>query len=98
MNPTPLTRRQMLAGLAAGAAALTSAPRAFADGEKKRLGLADFSYIVRMKRDNRSEKFPRFGGALEMLEHLHELGYGGLQTSIRGWQKEFAAKLRDKRE
>jgi sugar phosphate isomerase/epimerase len=95
---TPLTRRQMLGALAAGAATLASSPRVFADGEKKRLGLADFSYIVRMKKDNRSEKFPRFASTLDMLEHLHELGYGGLQTSVRGWKKDFAAKLRDKRE
>ncbi len=95
MNASPeLSRRAVLGGIAA--AALGGASSAFADDAKKRLGLADFSYIVRMRKENKSETHPRFANALEMLEHLHTLGYGGLQTSVGGWTKEFAAKLRDK--
>ncbi len=95
-----ISRRAMLGTIAAaGAAVLTHGAKAFADGEKLRLGLADFSYIVRQRKDNKSEKFPRFAAyAMEMLEHLHDLGYGGLQTGIGSWQTDFSKKLREKRE
>ncbi|HLX63149.1 MAG TPA: TIM barrel protein [Planctomycetota bacterium] len=94
-----LSRRAMLGGMAAASASiLAGGSRAFADGEKTRMGLADFSYIVRQRKENKSAKFPRFANALEMLEHLHDIGLGGLQIGVGGWQTEFAKKLRERRE
>src|SRR5436305_1395248 len=81
----PISRREALASLTlAGAALLAQPSRALADSPK-RLGLAEFSYIVRQRKENRSEKYPRFANAIELHDHLHDLGFGGMQVPLRGW-------------
>lgn len=90
-----LSRREALAGLAAGLSTLGGCSTILA-AEKTQMGLADFSYIVRQRKEKRSVRFPRFSSTLEMLEHLHEIGYGGLQAPIRGWSSEVAKTLRAK--
>jgi 3-oxoisoapionate decarboxylase len=94
-----MSRRAALGriAMAAGVAVLGQTNPVYAE-EKKRLGLADFSYIVRQSKDNKSAKAPRFTDAIAMLQHLSEIGAGGVQTGVRGWQLEFAKKVRDARE
>jgi sugar phosphate isomerase/epimerase len=92
-----MSRRRFLTTTAA--AALT-AP-AFATQQatpRSRLGIDINSYGTRFGGRARSDKFPAFKSALDVLDHCRELGAGGLQIGVRGWQSDFAGKVRAKRE
>lgn len=62
----------------------------------QRFGVADASYYLRRYRDMKSERYPPFENSEAMLDHCHELGFTGLQTSVRDWDPEFARRIRKK--
>lgn len=64
----------------------------------KRMGVTAATYAIRRYRENESEKYPPFTNALQIIEHAHSLGAGGVQIGVRGWEKDFAGKVRDHRE
>ncbi|MBM3876645.1 MAG: sugar phosphate isomerase/epimerase [Verrucomicrobia bacterium] len=92
-----MNRRQFLASApaAALAAPALALPQAAA---RPRLGIDINSYGTRFGGRAKSEKFPAFKSALDVLDHCRELGAGGLQIGVRGWQADFAGKVRAKRE
>ena len=45
-----------------------------------------------------SQKYPGFTNAVELLEHCHQIGAGGIQTVVREWTGDFSKKLRERRE
>lgn len=97
-----LSRRRFVAASAAGLAATALAsntpaaqPPAGPDG---RMGVAITSYGARWGAKPASEKFPAWKDALDVLDHCARLGAGGLQIGMRGWQADFAGKVRERRE
>ncbi len=62
------------------------------------MGVTAATYAIRRYRNEPSEKFPPLTNALEILDHAHSLGAGGVQIGVRGWQQDFAGKVRDARE
>ncbi len=64
----------------------------------KRMGISIASYAIRWKSSDESQNYPAFTNALQVLEHSHKIGSGGVQTGVRGWARDFAGKVRDARE
>src|SRR5258708_39458831 len=62
------------------------------------MGVVVHSYWSRWNSKTESKKYPGFTNAIELLEHCHELGAGGLQVGVSKWTEDFAKKVRDRRE
>lgn len=92
-----LDRRQFMKLGAVGALAY-AIPTQAALPKGKRMGIVVHSYAVRFNGKYASKNFPPFTDALQLLDHCHELGGGGIQTIMNGWQSDFSKKVRDKRE
>jgi len=45
-----------------------------------------------------SQKYPGFTNAIDLIDHCHKIGAGGLQTVVKEWTSEFARKVRERRE
>ncbi len=93
-----MDRREFLVGASAGAFALTSfaqVPDFFKD---KRMGIVVHSYGNRWNSKIESQKYPGFTNALDLLDHCHKIGAGGIQVVVKDWSADFAKKVRDKRE
>ncbi|MCZ6672078.1 MAG: sugar phosphate isomerase/epimerase [Verrucomicrobia bacterium] len=60
----------------------------------KRMGIVVHSYAFRGSRNQKSKKYPPFQDAIELLEHVHTYGAGGVQTRVSGWSKDFSKRLR----
>lgn len=87
-----MTRRALLASAAAFAAARPWAlPGAV---QEKRLGIVIHSYWKRWRGRYSSLKYPPFEHALDVLDHVRDLGVGSLQTLVGGWTLEMAQKVR----
>lgn len=64
----------------------------------KRMGVVVSSYRIRRSNKNNSVRYPPFRDAIELLEHCHSYGAGGVQVGVFGWETVFAKKVRDRRE
>lgn len=64
----------------------------------KRMGIAITSYIIRWRSVVQSANYPGFKHAVELLEHCHQIGAGGLQVGVDNWETDFSKKVRDRRE
>ncbi len=62
------------------------------------MGIVVHSYGNRWNSKAPSTTFPGFSNALELLEHCHTIGAGGLQVGVANWTTESAAELRKKSE
>lgn len=62
------------------------------------MGIVVHSYASRWNSKTESAKYPGFQNALELIEHCHSIGAGGVQVVVRDWGHDFAKKVRDKRE
>jgi 3-oxoisoapionate decarboxylase len=69
---------------------------ALADG--MRMGIIVHSYAHRWNSKVKSEKYPAFLDAIDLMEHCHNIGAGGIQVIVRDWTQDFASKVRDRRE
>lgn len=85
-----MTRRACLTSAAAFATALPLS----AALRGKRLGLVIHSYGRRWLGKYSNLKFPPFEHALDVMDHVRDLGVGGLQITVAGWTAEFAEKVR----
>jgi sugar phosphate isomerase/epimerase len=92
-----MKRRQFLQNAALGftAVSLPEFPRIFAE---TRMGVVVHSYAVRGNPKVESSKYPGFQNALDLMEHCHQLGAGGIQVVVKDWSADFAKKVRDRRE
>ena len=94
-----ISRRRFVKNSAIALAAATLAPlAAFSPAPARRMGLAISSYALRWGSKTESRQYPGFTHALEVLEHCHSLGAGGIQIGLRNWTADFAGKVRDRRE
>jgi 3-oxoisoapionate decarboxylase len=63
-----------------------------------RMGVVVHSYGNRWQSKVGSQKYPGFSNAIELIEHCHQIGAGGIQVVVKDWTADFSKKLRDKRE
>lgn len=66
--------------------------------KETRMGVVVHSYATRWNPKVESKKYPGFANAIELLEHCHSIGAGGIQVVVRNWTIDFAKKIRDRRE
>jgi sugar phosphate isomerase/epimerase len=62
------------------------------------MGIVVHSYGSRWHSQLQSQKYPGFANAIDLIEHCHQIGAGGVQVVVREWTTDFAKKVRDKRE
>lgn len=86
-----MTRRTFMTSAAAAAASVSSLPAAL---NGKRMGIVIHSYGKRWQGKYSSIKNPPFQDALDVLDHVRDLGVGGLQIMVKGWTTDFAGKVR----
>lgn len=66
--------------------------------KENHMGIVVHSYASRWNPKVESKKYPGFINAIDLIEHCHEIGAGGVQVGVREWSTDFAKKVRDKRE
>lgn len=65
---------------------------------KMRMGIVVHSYGYRWHSKMESKKYPGFSDAIDLIEHCHQIGAGGVQVNVGNWSLDFAKKVRDRRE
>lgn len=63
-----------------------------------RMGIVVHSYAARWNSKVDSKKYPGFRDAIDLLQHCHAIGAGGIQVVVRNWTEDFVSKVRDTRE
>ena len=97
-NPSRLMhRRDFLHKATIGAIAL-SLPKIPALAKETPMGIVVHSYGFRWNSKVSSQKYPGFTDAVDLMEHCHQIGAGGVQVVVKGWTNDFAKKVRDHRE
>jgi len=92
-------RREFLQKAALGATALSlSQVPSFAFAKERAMGVVVHSYGNRWNSKAGSQKYPGFTNAIDLLEHCHQIGAGGIQVVVKDWTADFAQKVRDRRE
>jgi sugar phosphate isomerase/epimerase len=100
-----MNRREVFQSIAGGLAltAINDMPKAYSSvlgapkGEKskrKRLGIAQFSYNIRLRAERSGKVKSRLTDPLGFLNHCHELGAGGVQINIGVRDSTYIRKLR----
>ncbi len=62
------------------------------------MGVVVHSYGSRWNAKVESSKYPGFTNAVDLIEHCHRIGAGGVQVGVKDWTADFARKVRDRRE
>jgi len=97
-----VNRRDMLCSIAASVvtAAIGDLKRVYAaaDADKTRLGIAQFSYNIRLGAQRSGRIKGQLEDPLNFLEYCHAIGAGGVQTNIGVRDRDYAASLRRKAE
>lgn len=92
-----MERRDFIQKASLGAVAL-SLPQLPVFAKDTRMGIVVHSYWSRWNSKTDSKKYPAFTNAIQLLDHCHQLGAGGVQVIVNGWSTDFAKKVRDERE
>jgi sugar phosphate isomerase/epimerase len=66
--------------------------------KEERMGIVVHSYGIRWNSKIESTKYPGFSDALQLIEHCHKIGAGGVQVGVGNWSADFAKKVRTRRE
>lgn len=61
---------------------------------REKMGIVVHSYGLRWNASVQSPEFPGFQNALQLLEHCHMIGSGGIQVGVQNWTNEFATLLK----
>jgi sugar phosphate isomerase/epimerase len=61
-----------------------------------RFGIAEASYVQRRYGKLDSKIYPPFTDSLQMIEHSSSAGFGGVQFSVKGWDTEYAIKVKNR--
>lgn len=62
------------------------------------MGVVVHSYGSRWNSKTASTNYPGFANALDLLDHCHKIGSGGVQVVVNRWTDDFAKSVRDRRE
>jgi sugar phosphate isomerase/epimerase len=97
-----MNRREVLYSIAGGFAIVTigGACRIY-DTEKvrkSRLGIADFSFNIRLRAERTGKMKGNLGDPLNFLDHCHKIGAGGAQMNIGVRDEDYTRRLRSKAE
>ena len=93
-----MNRRNFIGGATMGAIGLTAFQNIPDFLKGKRMGIVVHSYWSRWNPKVESKKYPGFQNAMELIEHCHQIGAGGVQVGVKDWSLDFAKKVRDQRE
>lgn len=93
-----VSRRDFLHRSALGMAALSFGSFSDPSLKPQRMGIVVHSYASRWNSKTPSNQYPAFTSALDLLEHSHKIGAGGIQTTLRDWAPGLSKKLRTQRE
>ena len=63
-----------------------------------RMGVVVHSYASRWNPKVESKKYPGFQNAIDLIDHCHQIGAGGVQVVVKDWTIDFAKKVRERRE
>lgn len=90
-----MKRRIFIRNSAAGSLAMTMPviPDFLSDSPELRFGVAEAGYHMRWYGKNDSTVYPPFGNALDMLDHCHAIGFGGVQVNVRNWDKQMVKEI-----
>jgi hypothetical protein len=88
-----INRRSFLHTSAMGAVALTL-PKMPAFLKEMPMGIVVHSYGNRWNSKIESKKYPGFKDAVELMEHCHQIGAGGVQVGVSKWTGDFGKKVR----
>ncbi len=62
------------------------------------MGVVVHSYWSRWGANKGSDQYPGIANAIELMQHCHSIGAGGVQVGVKGWANDFAKQVRDERE
>jgi len=92
----------MLLSIAGGltAATIGNPTSTYGAGQTRqsRLGIADFSYNIRLRSERSRQAKGSLGDPLNFLEHCHNIGAGGVQMNIGTREEDYISRLRQKAE
>jgi len=89
-----IDRRRFLKQASAGAMLFSMTNMPFMNTDKSAMGVVVHSYASRWNSKVDSRKYPGFKDAIEMMEHCHNIGAGGVQVMVRNWDNAFASRVR----
>ncbi len=92
-----MKRRQFIQNAALGVTAI-SLPELPAFPKSTPMGIVVHSYGSRWNSKVGSTQYPGFQNAVDLLEHCHQIGAGGIQVVVKDWTPDFAKKLRERSE
>ena len=97
-----MNRREVLFSIAGGLAAATAGnlTRVYGAGQTRKswLGIADFSYNIRLRAERSRRAKGSLGDPLNFLDHCHKIGAGGVQMNIGTRDEDYTRRLRQKAE
>ncbi len=93
-----MNRRNFLQKASAGALALSFPGTLTSLFKDIPMGIVVHSYGIRWNSKTPSAKYPSFTNAVDLIEHCHKIGAGGVQVVVKDWTLDFAKKVRDRRE
>lgn len=62
------------------------------------MGVVVHSYASRWNSKINSAQYPGFQNAIDLMEHCHQIGAGGIQVVVRNWDADFVKKVKGRRE
>jgi sugar phosphate isomerase/epimerase len=94
-----MNRREVLFSIAGGLAAATIGDLGKVYGaeqaKRSRLGIADFSYNIRLRAERTGQMKGKLGDPLNFLDRCHKVGAGGIQMNIGIRDEDYTRKLRE---
>ncbi len=95
-----MNRREVLFSIAGGLTAATAGnlTTVYGTGQtrKSRLGIADFSYNIRLRAERSQATKGGLNDPLNFIEHCNNIGAGGVQMNIGTRDKDYTRRLRQK--
>lgn len=93
------SRRSFLQKASLGALAMTMPFSGLPESLKGvGMGVVVHSYWTRWQAKTDNAMYPGFKDAVQLMEHCHAIGAGGVQVGVRGWTEDFSKTVRDTRE
>ncbi|MCP4256470.1 MAG: sugar phosphate isomerase/epimerase [Planctomycetes bacterium] len=97
-----MNRREVLFSIAGGLTAATAGnlTTVYGTGQtrKSRLGIADFSYNIRLRAERSRQTKGGINDPLNFIEHCNNIGAGGVQINIGVRDEDYTRRLRQKAE
>lgn len=95
-----MNRREVLYSIAGGLAAAAvgdwSTVYGAGHGKRKRLGIAQFSYNIRLRAERTGRVKGRLAEPMDFLDHCHRIGAGGIQMDFGVQNRMYTRKFREK--